>query len=551
MSSERHYFQSDEAYYAIRDLARPGIWTVYVGLGATIDRTNVDWPTFVRKLLVYCAGDAISEEAIVRWVQELGPQRAATTAETLARGRYGDGWVQHIQDGIRQTLYSPRRHMGGRLLSALADWAHAMAHMGGSVVLVTANYDDYLYDELLTFHSKSEWAADVREPKLVVLGSDDGDRALPEGWDEPGNITCVHVHGFVPAEGKPARGIPAIGELSYGLTGPATRSVLKTVFAKSHVLVIGSSITDPPLVDTLIEDAQDRTGDEELMRLAFQPRQGMPWDRSEPRHRELLVLNERRLEMMGLKSITPDYYGQVSQVMSDASIWTIKTDADRLLNESDERRYDNRVERWWNGWFTLARGSESGGKPENVRQNLHYQLLAAALPSLRNILKASPDERLKIEVWVRWKPATDRQLGLWACSTGPWPDHPRDIRLSDISDKSAIKAVRVFCAGAPILFEREDESGSRWQSYYGYPIWHAVPDGRFMAGVVVVASRNPISRTTQSCLSEDNLKRVQIAALWLDEIGRHIMDDQATEANLTEFVEELRSRKPGVPRERR
>lgn len=520
----KHFFQEFETYEAIADLTRVGRWVVYVGLGATIDRTDVNWEQLIHALLMRHEDETGASPADVRrWIEKQGPQRAATTVEALFRRRNGGNWEEAVAESIRAILYGPRQNMAGSLLAALAEWAFAIAAKGGSVVFITPNYDDYLFDLVAGYQAADsrDWTAGVKVNDLVVITSKK--KRVPERWSEPRSITCVHVHGYVPRAGKP-KGTPAVGEVTYLKTSQVTANLLGDVLDGSNLLVVGSSLSDGPLVNALILDREkkDRVG----VSYVIQPFQGSEWRDPES---GLLVagvhaLNAARVEALGLKTLQPEYYGQVSQVLfeaADSVHWGTEAE---LVDEQSPLRYDKRVATWWHEWCAKHRNAAS--------QEAHHKALAALLPRVRKDLEASRGEGLKIEIWTRWEPNSERQLALWATSNGSWIDYTIQ-RRDELSLNSRLMAVQVFCAGSPKLLTEEEGVDSRWRTYFGYPIWRFGEKGRFIAAVIIVASmypaatadaRVPSRARKKSSLTDTNLERIQKLHILFDAAGDLILD---------------------------
>ncbi len=116
------------------------------------------------------------------------------------------------------------------------------------------------------------------------------------------------------------------------------------------------------------------------------------------------------------------------------------------------------------------------------------------------------EEMLKLEVWIRWKPEAARELRLWASSVGTWHDVAA-MRRSEISPRSRYRSVHIFCHGAPIFLD-DAEVDSRWQTYLGLPVWLDGRRGVIPAGVITLASAEPLDT---SSVNEGNLSRLDQA----------------------------------------
>ncbi|MEO6473381.1 MAG: hypothetical protein ABIO14_16410, partial [Aeromicrobium sp.] len=166
-------------------MARAANWTVYVGLGATIDQTDLSWEGLVKRVLAHESSITgpnhnLARKEIDHWVEKQGPQRAATTAEALLRKRRGDKWLQALSAQIEDALYGPRELMAGAIIDSLAQWAATVAQRGGSVLFVTPNYDDYLYRELRSLDAYTDLNINVNQ--VAVLNSRSPKNRVPSNW---------------------------------------------------------------------------------------------------------------------------------------------------------------------------------------------------------------------------------------------------------------------------------------------------------------------------------------------------------------------------------
>jgi hypothetical protein len=132
---DQAYFHRRSTHELIADLAQPRDWTIYLGSGATIDRTGLTWRGLVDRLLARFEPDATLRAAII---ERHGELRAAT----IVHGRYmllEDGHRQ-LTDDIRRLLYRGHAHLSGRLLDFISRFVLTLAAKGKSVTLVTPNY---------------------------------------------------------------------------------------------------------------------------------------------------------------------------------------------------------------------------------------------------------------------------------------------------------------------------------------------------------------------------------------------------------------------------
>lgn len=530
--TDKHFFQRKRTYAFIGRMGVPMDWTIYVGLGATYDRTNLSWESLITRLFTrFDIGIAEATE----WVSRVTPVHASTTLEALYIERYKrENYIKPLREDIRRELYGPRRIMQGRLLTNLTNFAMANAQRGRSVALVTSNYDEYLYAELKAWQEepvstpKRTRKPILNENTVIETGIED----LPRNWDKRGAISSIHIHGYIPEEAE-CLGKPVLGEMSYQESAPRTERVLNLLFEDRNILIVGSSLSDGPLVNALIES---KTSLRE--RFVIQPLQGDEW-KYLPRDRraDVLALNAKRVQALGLESITPDFFGQVGQLLAEASSAIREEESpEELLKPQHPRRYDRRLDAWWDKWSACCDKSAS-------TQLIHHKLLQLTASSVRKLLGADTEEELKVEVWARWAPGTERMFALWASSVGSWSAFD-SLRKDSIAIDSDYRAIRVFCAGASQLLHEDECSRGRWKSYFGIPIWIDSMSGQLPVGVVTVASMwSGVRRHDDhelGCLREANMQQIAQAAMPLQFVGKQILELTQEEEDLTSLEAALK-----------
>jgi hypothetical protein len=303
------------------------------------------------------------------------------------------------------------------------------------------------------------------------------------------------------------------------------------------VVVVGSRVVDAPLIQGFLD-----TRNSGKPRTVFQAMQSSEWQGlSALELRQALNINDQRLKALKVKSVRPDFYGQIGQIFAEAAHCIRLAVSAEIRSETCAARYDHRLEEWWRTWreeALLIHYPDHGGAEEPVAdwaaypdssQYRHHVKLVHAVERVRSLLDASPAENLKLEVWSRWEPNKDRQLCLWASSVGPFLD-TQIMRRDDIKVGSKYKSVQVFCAGAPMfLHEGDDEEGdTRWKSYFALPIWLEADDrSQLPVGVVSLASMrhgNPANRSQKpGSVSEANLKYIFAAISVMQTVGAEIL----------------------------
>ena len=541
-----HFFNDPPTPGMIAKLSKPGPLTIYVGLGGTIDRTGTSWAAMIATIL---EKNGVEKEAAQALIQSTSNERSATTAEILLRDATDDRneFERNLRDSIRATLYSPRKHLRGRLLWNVAALAYANARAGYSTMLITPNYDDYLYRELDRYYDEKkslfpEDFASVLQPLEVVTGTDsvgspmaDPAGATPRGGGEgyqlppvsvkkssSPTITCVHVHGFVGED--ESRGTPVVGELTYNQTRRRTTDVLRQAFAGRHLIIVGSSLTDGPLCEALLDvaAAEVERGTPRRRRHVISPLQAPEW-----RDKTLRSLLDRRHEALGLETIHPHHYGQVGQFLSEVAGAMYRGDGSAQRTGSHPSRYNRRLRLWWEA--QQPRLFENEEMPE-----VAYQVLKKALERIRVVAKFVPEEELKLELWGRYDPNHLRRLRLIGTSIGPWDD-AQAAHYADIDPNSQYFAARVFTMAAPLVHHEPPDHVGRWKSYVGIPIWVDRSTFQLPVGVAVLASMRPYSAADSRCvdgispesvIATPNLKRLFRAFEVMTYLGQAILKDE-------------------------
>lgn len=480
------FFHRRATHQWIKELSQPRDWTIYAGLGVSIDRTGLSWSGLVEAILAEHIPDRATRLQVL---SQQGPLRAATILESfyMEPGRSRDDLV----GDIRKVLYNNRRLMAGMLSQSLAEFAYTVANRGNSVVIVTPNYDDYLYQDLKTVKNAARTAgvqlSDSVILKHVVLSGDD---SIEESdWQLPFHVTVLSIHGYVPDPGivspgeepSKARGEIVLTESQYATRTPQVIEALNRRFDGQNILVVGSSVADAPLVGALAATREAAKADEKLRRVLLVAKDDHGSTESEALAQ---AWADKRLSVLGLTPIYTDFHLQTAQLLHEAQSRLQANDGHSMTGVYAPHRYGSRLTAWWRDWF------EAVGRASEVTQTQHHERLRDALETIRSAAGIPLDEGLKIELWIRWRPESCRLLGLWASSVGTWGD-PYLMRFSQISPQSNWSAARIFCNGSPMFTEDRDTVSSRWRSYFGTPIWVENPYGRIPVGAITIASLFP------------------------------------------------------------
>lgn len=375
---------------------------------------------------------------------------------------------------------------------------------------MTTNYDTYLEDILLQerlrnlddlgalldaeVSSDSAEAARSHNPRLTVWVHDMADpkaEVLPEERSvdadadaEPSSVE-VHLHylhGRVPEEGA-ADGYIVLSEYDYAATRTATISTLrKLLTGDTAVLVLGASLTDPPLVDALALTRHEKSANEPsrpTSRFVLMPRDSF--------HRydgvnDVTVANRliehlaTRCEHLDTALLVPDFRYQTAQFLDELVYCALLANAEDYLSDETRRRYGLRLVDWWHDWHLDPKHA-----PGEVYRELcnGYSILMQLIESLTPYRYGDAKEDrefFRLEFWVREDPRHRRRLAMWADTGGPTFDLT-SMKRSELAVCSTNASVRAFCEGRPQHLDVIELGGSapsedsRWQSYVAVPIY--------------------------------------------------------------------------------
>jgi len=506
-SSERGraFFHLRSTHKLIDDLSALDPVTLYVGAGASIERTGLSWAGLSAQLLDRDLGDYSERIELVRAMSPL--QTSSAIAERFRASRT-DGWRDRLREAIGDHLYrgplDQTSYFNDRVIGA----ANALIAAGKSVIVVTPNYDQFLIDAL-------DDLEDSQSTETVVVAAYSRREILAFGVDNHGkpidpakqlkilkkcmadqSVLCiVYLHGFVGREARSEPQLkdacPVVSEKDYAVTRENSQLILQKLFTGRNVIIVGSSVTDPPLVHALLDSrymtasGMQATGDskDKLRRIAIIPsRTHHSRDLDGKNLTRLREMEKERASHIDVELIAPPFYFQAPQILEELRVDLVAEHLSAYSDAQAAHRYGYRLSDWWFQWLY--------GNDTNMvdrQADAHKFLREQALRDVRDILKSPADEALKLEAWIRWYPE-ERQLGLWASSTGTWPDFDT-MRKDPLSLGSNFAATRAFLNGAP-NYMKSGSQNSPWRSYLAKPIRYLEEDyyAHIPVGVISVAS---------------------------------------------------------------
>jgi hypothetical protein len=519
--SEPPFFYQSDLPGVIERLASQEALVVYAGAGVSIDRTGLSWAGLVNSLLkpymenYESDSDGRKRAAIMDTNTPL--QAASIVCEKYAQ-HSGDEWRAEIVAQLRTLLYVTTTWQRGELISAIVRLAAAFFGLGRNVYIVTTNYDEFMQREaesLVQANSINlELTTSVVDHNLQDKVADVREHTRP--------YQVVHVHGHVPKSSSNGTQDIILSELDYIRSQPLSSLILTELFAKSSVLILGSSLTDQPLLEALAKTASHRqAAPVRRFRLAVTALQSLKLPDDTPRIIEAVQDSIRlRMKQFDTDVIFPDFYCQIPQLLTEVQVCMTRTDQRRPYSgESSPVRYGQRLEKWWSAWY---RSRHKQGQLRRRQQDDH-EYLEQQLQDIRGTLHIE-NEVLKLEIWIRWEPGrTSRHLRLWASSTGTSPDIAT-MRWAEIAADSSNASVQAFCLGRPEIYptyadDTQSLTSDRWNTYLCVPIRIGDEGVELPVAVVSLAS---MKMKENSKINEGNGVALDGAVRKMLEIGRHI-----------------------------
>ncbi|HEX4721887.1 MAG TPA: SIR2 family protein, partial [Pseudonocardiaceae bacterium] len=404
---------------------------------------------------------------------------------------YGRRASREIADILHGELYQARQWRGGDYADSIAvlcrEW---VTRRNGRIVVLTTNYDQYLEE---AFYQ----TAGTTEPDGLV-GSFTLDRESGKALRSLRKpVSIMHIHGVVlrePVAGRLDQIVLDDGD--YFRTENDTADLLTSLFSRNDVLILGSSLEDAPLLRALWNTRRGKH-----RRWAVYPRQNLATGPGAYRRREyndMIYTVRERTSDFRLDVIAPDFFCQAAQFVREVCVALCHSANDQqydLANFTHE--YNRRLNEWWRSWYKSRRANQVAA------HRADHDVLAAEIEQVRTLL--GTNERLKLELWLRWRPSRrNRVLKLWASSTVTWQD-PAMQHEVPIEAGSPDPAVQAFCAGAAQL-HTVGTSHDRWRRYLAVPLRNGERAHSIQVGVFTLSSMDEHSTS----LDEQNPRLIWV-----------------------------------------
>lgn len=468
------------------------------------------------------------------------PEFKATIAASYAEKKDKDNT---IVSSIGETLYRDS-WSEGRLLSELAKFVIKLSvDFKKSVSIVTSNYDTFIEDSIIKelyipYAKKKEeeekgktstkdfkdFDVDLR---LVGYAYGEGDKGVPcydyafARNEKLPKIEIHHLHGRicsmvssyalnnlasnkdVDKEGAGLfirSGKLVFSEEDYEESHDRSLEVLTNLFSQGTTIIVGSSLTDTPLVRSLLkiksksEEQHGKNGGKIVSsRRAVYAFMKCGIDGYEKFQLE-------RAEALGIEPLFYEFHDEIPEVFSNLTALLVRGNKDGSYSEV--LPYDQALREW----VRLAIRLTNHQKQFRELVESGYEMSAKLARDVIIERYARKDELLKIECWFLdlEGDVSKKVLRVWTNSVGP--TFATDLRRSEaVSSLNAEKvaSVQAFCEGAPKIIPidqlklglvklKDDKniSATRWKSFMSVPI--VIPfeeyDVDVTVGVVTLAS---------------------------------------------------------------
>jgi hypothetical protein len=457
---------------------------VYVGSGVTIDDTGSTWSS----MLVKVAEQAkVNLPHLQRFEGILSAPQIATMVFKAIQKKFPTKARIELAKTLGSTFYEENNWRNSQFSRAVILMAEHLVLAGKPVFILTTNYDTYLENKANDL--QGEGLIERIRVSSYLLDADDADDETASGQrnvreDDIREVPVVHLHGRVQLETDVDDASRIVfSESDYFESEQVVFEFVEGLFAKHDVLILGSAIDDAPLVRALAltrtrAEANGRSRWAVLPRQSFDLRVGAFECSTPDDPDDVLSLLAGRAEQLGLSLLIPDFFSQAAQVPREigraAKLLAV---GETYAKGRDD--YQHRINEWWKQWL----GEDPSDHEIEQHQTISHQVLRDAVDRFRQYLE-NPDELIKLEMWVRQ--AEQRDLTLWASSTGTWPDR-KIARKAPIEHQSSYAASEIFCAGVARLIDTSSRS-DRWGAYFGTPIRVGDVIDSVTVGVLTIAS---------------------------------------------------------------
>lgn len=526
--SEQRFLRNALVCDLVRDLSQASRLTIYCGAGVTINRTNLSWAGMIRgsvsELAAYIkkqnATPPPNNDELSALLEDLGTEAVASVLYGLALNEKEKNWTElqkQLSIALSKQLYGGVKWKDGYLARNVIRLARLMATYGKPVSILTTNYD-ILLEELWKddFDNSGNEGGDSQG--LDIFVPDQRGKYVHEGNPRKrkaatqGRVSLTYLHGRIPhgTAGGYTDSAIVLSELDYAKYRKSIeKKLLESMKKDAAVLILGSSLRDLPLINSLIK-MKNQGGPKFCLMPIESFQASMKVDHQGDR---MISLIQSRGKALGINLRISDFKFQIAQCVEEI---LLGLQARNAGVDYEDIRYGVRLVNWWNAWKNSRYAVEAALLQEELANllsdvrglaNLHHRNRDSSL--------YSPDEHLKIELWVRKDPEKYRSLALWASSNIIRLDrkYPNSQKLER---ESRVASVVAFTEGRVLHQDVRQVSGDnigglirRWNSYLSIPIHVGTNlQSRLPVAVVTIASSRHSSNSMLPGAGDDLMSKV-------------------------------------------
>ena len=573
-------FSSEDYDSAISRMVSVDHVVIYCGAGVSQALTGLSWSGLIKAMVRNLEPELVSTEesrpnklltkgqyeALVEYIQSPNnsPQRNASIVDefisALSRLPAGRDHNIFLRDTMRSVLYENLIE-GCRtpsLIEGICSFVVLLMESNKKVSIVTTNYDTHIehalrarlkQDKSGKDNTRRLVSSDSRYDIFIYSNRDHFDATMCQ----PGQVDFHYIHGRVgkssdaeltQPDGKPiCDGNIVFSEFDYYHSqGKTVEKLEKLVGENDCIVIVGSSLDDPPLVQWIQQDREPRKSPVDQARVIVlqsidlepetEPR------RDEAKRRDICGFKRARLEHLGVDKYLPfRSFGSIPDFFRDAVIEHSDVTASTA---SKNHTYRELVE-WSQKVDSRLRQQKNLTK---LSKMLHNDAPRIA-KFINALMPEGYDIEFKTELWLRGiNPHAGDPYYLVKAVDSAGPTLVPELRRVEYSARrfpSRSTALRALQFGrselVSLLGLGLESDASRWQAFYAVPLY-AEPrishDGRscLVVGSISLAIKLPtdIQRDRQSLA----LRRDFCEAI---EYRRDILFASKGEQKLREVVE--------------
>ena len=521
---------------------------IYCGAGVSQALTGLSWSGLIKAMVRNLESDLVSVgddspnklltkgqyEALTEYIQSpnSSPQRNASIVDefisALSRLPVGRDHDIFLRDTMRSVLYENlvKGYRTPPLIDGICNFVTLLMDSNKKISIVTTNYDTHIENIL-----RARLQQDRRgrsSAKRTALSASHYDMFIYSNLDDfdvtmcqPGQVDFHYIHGRVgkssdaeltQPDGKPiCDGNIVFSEFDYYHSqGETVKRLEKLVGENDCIVIVGSSLDDPPLVQWIQQDREGRNSPVDQARVIVlqaidlepetEPR------RKETKRRDICGFKRARLEHLGVDKYLPfRSFGSIPDFFRDAVI----EHSDVTASMASKNHTYRELREWSQKVDSKLRQQKNLTK---LSKMLHNDAPRIA-KFINALMPEGYDIEFKTELWVRGiNPHAGDPYYLVKAVDSAGPTLVPELRRVEYSARrfpSRSTALRALQFGRSELISLLglglESDASRWQAFYAVPLYaepRIAHDGRsrLVVGSISLAIKLPtdIQRDRQS-----------------------------------------------------